>query len=64
MELRAASLDDILPDVRQHLASLPAAIDSFLEDHILASTHYCIVVAGEAAGFASIHGGNWSPNSQ
>ena len=58
MELRAASLDDILPDVRQHLDSLPAAIDSFLEDHILASTHYCIVVAGEAAGFASIHGGN------
>lgn len=39
----------------RHLHSLPAAIDSFLEDHILASAHYRIVVAGETAGFASIH---------
>ena len=36
--------------------ALPSAIDSFLEDHILASNHYRIVVAGETAGFASIHG--------
>ena len=42
---------------RQHLLALPAAIDSFLEDHILASNHYRIVVAGETAGFASIHEG-------
>jgi GNAT superfamily N-acetyltransferase len=40
---------------RQHLRALPSAIDSFLEDHILASNHYRIVVAGETAGFASIH---------
>jgi RimJ/RimL family protein N-acetyltransferase len=40
---------------RQHLRALPSAIDSFLEDHILASRHYRIVVAGEGAGFASIH---------
>jgi RimJ/RimL family protein N-acetyltransferase len=40
---------------RQHLRMLPSAIDSFLEDHILASNHYRIVVAGETAGFASIH---------
>jgi RimJ/RimL family protein N-acetyltransferase len=39
----------------QHLAALPSAIDSFLEDHILASNHYRIVVTGEPAGFASIH---------
>src|SRR5215211_3654614 len=39
----------------QHLCALPSAIDSFLEDHILASNHYRIVVAGETAGFASIH---------
>jgi GNAT superfamily N-acetyltransferase len=42
--------------VRRHLAALPSVIDSFLEDHILASTHYRIEVAGEVAGFASIHG--------
>jgi RimJ/RimL family protein N-acetyltransferase len=40
---------------RQHLRALPSAIDSFLEDHILASNHYRIVVEGETAGFASIH---------
>ena len=39
----------------QHLRMLPSAIDSFLEDHILASNHYRIDVAGETAGFASIH---------
>jgi RimJ/RimL family protein N-acetyltransferase len=39
----------------QHLRSLPSAIDSFLEDHILASTHYRIVVGSETAGFASVH---------
>src|SRR5215210_4558194 len=47
------------PEIReaaqQHLRALPSAIDSFLEDHILASNHYRIVVAGETAGFASIH---------
>jgi GNAT superfamily N-acetyltransferase len=47
---------EIRADVRRHLAALPAAIDSFLEDHVLASAHYRIVVAGETAGFASIHG--------
>jgi RimJ/RimL family protein N-acetyltransferase len=51
------ALDDIRSDIRQHLSSLPAAIDSFLEDHIVASTHYRIVVGEELAGFASIHGG-------
>jgi GNAT superfamily N-acetyltransferase len=40
---------------RRHLGALPSAIDSFLEDHILASNHYRIVVADETAGFASIY---------
>jgi RimJ/RimL family protein N-acetyltransferase len=39
----------------QHLCALPSAIDSFLEDLILASHHYRIVVTGESAGFTSIH---------
>ena len=46
---------EIREATRQHLRVLPSAIDSFLEDHILASNHYRIVVAGETAGFASIH---------
>lgn len=42
--------------VRKHLAELPSPIDSFLEDHIMASHHYRIELADEEAGFASIHG--------
>jgi RimJ/RimL family protein N-acetyltransferase len=49
------AFEDIREAVRQHLATLPSAIDSFLEDHILASAHFRIVVSGETAGFASIH---------
>ena len=46
---------EIQEATRQHLRSLPSAIDSFLEDHILASTHYHIIVGSEIAGFASVH---------
>ena len=46
---------EIQEATRQHLGSLPSAIDSFLEDHILASSHYRIVVADQTAGFTSIH---------
>jgi RimJ/RimL family protein N-acetyltransferase len=46
---------EIREATRQHLLALPSAIDSFLEDHILASNHYRIVVADESAGFASVH---------
>src|SRR5215216_2686490 len=46
---------EIREATRQHLRALQSAIDSFLEDHILASNHYRIVVVGETAGFASIH---------
>lgn len=41
--------------VQEHLTQLPKAIDSFLEDHILASKHYALQRAGESVGFASIH---------
>ncbi len=43
--------------VHTHMAQLPAASDSFLEDNILASAHYQIQVAGNEAGFASIKDG-------
>jgi RimJ/RimL family protein N-acetyltransferase len=54
-ELSPVPFDAIREDVRRHLAALPGSIDSFVEDHILASNHYRIVVAGEDAGFAAIH---------
>jgi RimJ/RimL family protein N-acetyltransferase len=43
--------------VTEHLNSLLSPIDSFLEDHILESNHYKIVVNTKEAGFASIHKG-------
>lgn len=49
------ALIDIRDAVKRHLTSLPAAIDSFLEDHIAASAHYQIRVEDQIAGFASIH---------
>jgi GNAT superfamily N-acetyltransferase len=49
-------LDGIKPDITKHLESLPGTIDSFLEAHILGSSHYLMQRSGETAGFASIHG--------
>lgn len=49
------ALAEIEAEVRAHLVALPSAIDSFMEEHILGSAHYRIVVDGAAAGFASIH---------
>jgi GNAT superfamily N-acetyltransferase len=59
MDLRftPAELSEIRNEVVDHLTSLPAAIDSYLEDHILASKHYRIAVGGAPAGFASVHEG-------
>jgi GNAT superfamily N-acetyltransferase len=57
-QFEPVEFDDIREVVRQYLASLPSAIDGFLEEHILTSNHYCIELAGETAGFASIHGGS------
>ena len=49
------ALVEIREAMREHLRALPSAIDSFLEDHILASNHYRIVATGQTAGFASIY---------
>ena len=45
----------IQPEVSRHLAALPTAIDSYLEQHIVAARHYRALVDGQAAGFAAIH---------
>ena len=47
--------DAISESVKRHLESLPSAIDSFLESHILESTHYRIAISEEPAGFTSVH---------
>ena len=52
------ALSDIRGVIQQHLTALPAAIDSFLEDHIAESVHYQIRVSDEVAGYTSIHKGS------
>ncbi len=54
----STQLADIREAVTRHLNALPSAIDSFLEDHILESSHYKIFIAREEAGFAAIHQGS------
>ncbi len=49
-------LGEIVESVRTHVAALPSPFDSFLEDHILASNHYRIVIGDVAAGLCSVHG--------
>lgn len=49
---------DLRAEIRRHLASLPGAMDEFLEDHIRGSKHQAISVGGSRAGFASIHQGS------
>jgi GNAT superfamily N-acetyltransferase len=46
---------EIQPEVSRHLATLPTAIESYVEEHILAARHYRALVDGQAAGFAAIH---------
>ena len=43
----SVAFPDIQEAVRQHLATLSARIDSFLEDHILESQHYRILIADD-----------------
>ena len=52
--IQVGDFSQIETAVRDHLATLPTATDSFHEEHILTATHYQIVVAGAVAGFASI----------
>ena len=44
--------------VREHLNSLPSAIDSFLEAHVLESSFYRVVLSNHEAGFVGVHKGN------
>jgi RimJ/RimL family protein N-acetyltransferase len=53
-----ATFSDIETQLRQHIGSLPSAIDSFLERHILDSAHYEITVPIRTVGYASIHQGS------
>jgi hypothetical protein len=48
-------LSQIKPVLAAHLLTLSSPVDSYLEDHILQSHHYRILVDGESAGWTAIH---------
>jgi hypothetical protein len=58
LTIKPVAFDAVRVRIKQHLESLPSAIDSFLEDHILESSHYQIFISSEEAGFTSIHKGS------
>jgi hypothetical protein len=58
LRFELATFDEIRPAVTAHVLTLPGRFDSFLEEHILTANHYRVVLDGEDAGFASIHGTN------
>lgn len=55
IQLRPVALADLLPALQQHIGAFSAPIDSFLEDHILASTHYVIQSDETQIGWASVY---------
>ena len=59
MEIRCVptEFEGIREAVLDHHAEMPSPIESFLEDHIMGSTHYRIEIGGVAAGFASVFDG-------
>lgn len=52
-----ATFDTLAGAMRDHLATLPSMIDSYLDEHIVAASGFRIVIDGAEAGFAAIHGG-------
>lgn len=60
MNVRFDQVDlcEIRDAVQQRLEALPQPVDSFLEDHILESTHYRVLIDAAPAGLASIHRAN------
>lgn len=53
--IKPVEFNEVSMQIKQHLNVLPSAIDSFLEDHILESSHYQIFLSGKEVGFTSIH---------
>lgn len=49
------ALTELQPTLQQYISAFAAPIDSFLEDHILASTHYAIRLQGTPIGWAAVY---------
>lgn len=55
IQFNPVPLAEIRPVLQQHISALGSPIDSFLEDHILASNHYHIQLGDQTIGWTSIH---------
>lgn len=55
IQFTSAPLAELRPLLQQHISALGSPIDSFLEDHILASTHYHMQQGEQTIGWTSIH---------
>lgn len=55
IKILKAELTILKPLIDDYLSQLSSPVDSFLEDHILASNHSLIVVNGENAGYCAVH---------
>jgi len=57
MEIKILPVESaaLKPMLAHYLDQLSAPIDSFLEDHILASNHYEISLNGHSAGYCAVH---------
>lgn len=57
MSIRFERIDlpEMKPVLAAHLLTLSSPVDSYLEDHILQSRHYRILVNGEGIGWTAIH---------
>lgn len=53
--LEVATFDELRPLVSAHLNSLPSPVDSFVEEHIIASKLYQILFNGQPGGYAGIY---------
>lgn len=54
-KFRPVALNDIESTLQVHLCSLSSPIDSFLEDHIIASNHYQIWSGETMIGWTAVH---------
>lgn len=59
MEIRCVTtaFAEIREPILAHHRELSSPIESFLEEHIMGSTHYRIEIGGAVAGFASVYDG-------
>jgi GNAT superfamily N-acetyltransferase len=56
MIMKECAIDDIQALINEYIQELSSPIDSFLEEHIIASTFYRIQVESAEVGYYAIHG--------